>query len=162
MDQPACLSQLSRLLADETTLLGTLEQQLQHEYTLLEANDIENLDQASHVRQRSVADLLRIDDDRRGLCRMLGQSPDQTGLAALLTWCDPEGSLATGLADCAAQAQRCRDQNDRNGALVTARLRRVSGMLGMLNANTSPKTYESRGQGSTSTMPAGRMVSVSA
>lgn len=162
MDQNTCLAQLARLLAEETALLGTLEKQLGNEHQLLETNDIENLDQASGARQQSVASLLRIDDERRRLCRMLGHGSDQSGLAALLAWCDPHGSLAGDLAACAAQAQRCRDQNDRNGALVTARLRRVNGMLGMLAANTTPKTYEARGQNAGTTLPAGRMVSVSA
>jgi len=162
MDQKTCLSQLSRLLADETALLGTLERQLGNEHALLEANDIENLEHASNARQQSVAGLLRIDDERRRLCQLLGHGTDQTGLAALLAWCDPQGSLAGDLASSATQAQRCRDQNDRNGALVAARLRHVSGMLGMLTANTTPKTYESRGHSSTAGLPAGRMVSVSA
>ncbi len=162
MDQHSCLNQLSRLLADETAQLAALEQQLQREHELLQANDVDGLEQAAKIRQQTVATLLRLDDDRRNLCRLMGQSADQTGLAAIIGWCDPEGKLSAAYAACAVQAQRCRDQNDRNGALVTARLNRVSGMLGMLNANAAPKTYEARGAARSTSTPGGRMVSISA
>lgn len=137
MDPQSCLSQLSRLLADETRLLGILEEQLQHENELLRANDIDTLELASDARQKTVAGLLQVDDERRAICRLLGQSADPTGLAALLRWCDPAGSLAVELADCATRAQRCRERNDGNGALVSARLRHVTNMLGMLDPRAS-------------------------
>lgn len=164
MEQNTCRAQLARLLADETTLLGTLAGQLQREHELLEANDVEGLEQASRARQQSVAALLDLDGERRRLCRMLGQSADQAGLSAVLRWCDPQGTLADAHATCAAQAQRCREQNDRNGALVTARLNRVSNMLGMLNGNAAPKTYEARGatRPNPAATVAGRMLSISA
>lgn len=164
MDAQTCRRHVARLLDEEIRLLGTLEQQLLREYQLLESNDVEHLEKASRDRQQAVADLLRVDDERRGLGRMLGHGADNTGLAALLRWCDPEGSLAAQQAACAVQAQRCRDQNDRNGALVTARLKRVNGMLGMLGAQGGPATYDgSRAARPASPAPvAGRMVSVSA
>ncbi|MEO6078249.1 MAG: flagellar protein FlgN [Steroidobacteraceae bacterium] len=164
MDPQACHSQLARMLADETTLLGLLEQQLQREHALLVANDVEGLEQAADARQGSIVTLSRLDQDRRGLCRLLGQSADQIGLAALLKWCDPSGTLTVAHAAASRQAQLCREQNDRNGALVNARLNRLNGMLDMLNgSHASSRTYGSGGaKRSPTTPPAGRMVSVSA
>lgn len=163
MEPIKCRELLGRLLADETRLLATLEQQLGREHELLKSNDVDGLDLAARERQTCVAGLMRIDDERRNLCRLLGRSPDQAGLAALLEWCDPQGSLAAAHAECALHAQRCREQNDRNGALVAARLSRVSGMLNMLAANGSGSTYEPRTPARTGAPPsAGRMVSISA
>jgi flagellar biosynthesis/type III secretory pathway chaperone len=164
MESTACLTQLSRMLADETSLLAVLAQQLQREHELLVANDVDGLDQAADARQASVVALSRLDQDRRNLCRMLGYSADQLGLAALLKWCDPRGSLGAAHTAASTQAQRCREQNDRNGALVNARLNRLSGMLDMLNGSPAAgRTYESRGSArSQPGIAAGRMVSTSA
>jgi flagellar biosynthesis/type III secretory pathway chaperone len=165
MQPQACYTQLAHLLTDEQALLALLTQQLQREHELLTANDVEGMEQAADARQTSVAKLLRLDDDRRSLCRLLGRSADQTGLGAVLQWCDPTGSLQPAHVEVSRLAQRCREQNDRNGMLVNARLSRVSGMLDMLNGGSAPsgKTYESRGmQRSPSNPHAGRMVSVSA
>ncbi len=164
MEPQTCLTQLARMLADETNLLGLLARQLQHEHELLVANDVEGLEQAADARQNSVASLARVDQERRSLCRMLGYSADHLGLGAMLKWCDPAATLATAHAAASRQAQLCREQNDRNGALVNARLNRLSGMLDMMNgSNAGSRTYESRGTArGTVAPPAGRMVSVSA
>lgn len=132
MDAVACRSQLERLLRDETALLQVLEQQLDAEHALLKANDIDGLEQAGTARQDTVMRLLRLEDERRQLCRMLGKEPDQQGMASVLRWCDPQGTLSGAYENCATQAQRCREHNDRNGALVAARLQRVSSLLGAL------------------------------
>lgn len=163
MDAAACRSQLDRLLRDETTLLALLESQLGSEHDLLVSNDIDGLDQAGAARQDTVQRLLRLDDERRQLARLLGKGDDPAAMAALLRWCDPEGSLAGPYSRCAAQAQRCRDQNNRNGALVAARLARIGDTLRHITpAAGAPRTYA---PGSTAGAPrfeAGRMVRTSA
>jgi flagellar biosynthesis/type III secretory pathway chaperone len=148
-------------LSDEATLLAQLEQQLLHEHQHLAANDVESLENAGGARQQTLAKLLRIDDERNVLCRQLGYGAGHTGLAALLAWCDPRGTLAAAQGDCAQLAQRCRTQNERNGALVTARLGRVTGMLDMLSDNNASRTYDSR-LARNAAAPAGRLVSISA
>ena len=165
MEPQACREQFARHLADETALLISLEQQLQHEHGLLATNDIDGLEKASGTRQQTVARLLRVDDERRGLCRVRKLPPDAKGLAALLAWCDPTGSLADAQAQCTTHAQRCREQNERNGALVTARLNRVGGMLDMIAGDNPANTYQPRAGVRAATafqQPTGRMVSTSA
>jgi flagellar biosynthesis protein FlgN len=162
MDPQACLTQLANMLAEETRLLGTLQQQLQHEHELLVANDVEGLEQAANSRQASVVALSRLDQERRSLCRMLGYSTDHMGLSAMLTWCDPAASLAAAHATASREAQLCREQNDRNGALVNARLNRLNGMLDSMNGGAGFRTYESRGPSRGAAPVAGRMVSTSA
>lgn len=161
MQADACRTQLARLLADENALLGELEQQLAGEHDFLSSNDIDGLEKAGARRQQTIAKLLRLEDERGSLCRMLGHGDGREGLAALLAWCDPQGTLAAAQARCTELAGRCRAQNERNGALVTARLKRVTGMLDMVAGNTTPRTYEPRAS-RYATAPAGRMVSVSA
>jgi flagellar biosynthesis/type III secretory pathway chaperone len=161
MDAATCRAELARLLADETRLLTELEQQLEREHDFLASNDVDSLDRAGNARQATIAQLLKIEDERGSLCRMLGQPADRNGLAALFGWCDPQGTLAGAQAECTRLAGNCRARNERNGALVTARLSRVTGMLDMIAANTSARTYEP-GASRTAAAPAGRLVSVSA
>ena len=137
MDAVACRSQLERLLRDETTLLEVLEQHLGAEHVLVKTNDIEGLEQAGGARQDTVVKLMQLEDERRQLCRMLGKDAGPEGVAAVLRWCDPEGTLADAYQRCSLQAQRCREHNDRNGALVAARLQKVTSMLGALNPAAS-------------------------
>lgn len=151
MDRSACRAQLARLLQDEAALLTRLEAQLQSEHALLKSNDVEGLEQASSARQQTVAGLLRVDDERRQLCRLLGKGEDKLAMAEILRWCDPDGSLTGDCAQCAQAAVRCREQNDRNGALVTARLNRIGEMLRVVNpAASAAGTYA---PGSMTTLP---------
>ena len=163
MDPQQCREQFARHLANETELLGVLEQQLLSEHELLVANDIEKLEVASTTRQQTIARLLRIHEERGRLCRARDLSPDAAGFSALLAWCDPEGTLAAAQGDCATHAERCRAQNERNGALVTARLKRVGGMLGMISGEPATDTYKPRAAAQASAFATtGRMVSISA
>jgi flagellar biosynthesis protein FlgN len=162
MQPQACLAQLANMLAEESRLLAQLAQQLQREHELLVANDIDGLEQAADARQASVVGLSRLDQERRSLSRMLGHGTDHAGLAAMLKWCDPSGSLAAAHAAASREAQLCREQNDRNGALVNARLNRLNGMVDRMNGG-SQRTYESRGPARSSvSAPPGRIVSISA
>jgi flagellar biosynthesis/type III secretory pathway chaperone len=137
----ACRERFARALADETELLIALEEQLRHEHELLAANDIEGLESASTLRQQTVARLVRVHEDRAGLCRARNLRTDGEGFAQLLAWCDPTGTMADAQARCAVHAQRCREQNERNGALVNARLNRIGGMLGMITGRSEAGTY---------------------
>ncbi len=159
MDAASCRAQLDRLLRDETTLLALLQQQLESEHGLLKSNDIDGLDTAGAARQDTVQRLLRLDDERRGLARLLGRGDDALAMGELLRWCDPEGSLADAYSRCATQAQRCRDQNTRNGALVAARLARVGDTLRHITpAGNSARTYAPTPAANAPRLEAGRML----
>jgi flagellar biosynthesis/type III secretory pathway chaperone len=159
MDAASCRSQLHRLLRDETSLLTLLQQQLESEHGLLTSNDIDALDRAGAARQDTVQRLLRVDDERRQLAGLLGKGRDNPAMAGLLAWCDPEGSLAEAYAQCAAQAQHCRDQNTRNGALVAARLARVSDTLRHITpAAAGTRTYAPSPAANAPRVETGRMV----
>jgi flagellar biosynthesis protein FlgN len=146
VDPSVCFEHFDKLLNEEAGALARLEQLLDHEHELLVANDVDALERAGEQRQSCVGDLMRIEDERRSLCRMMNVSADASGLERLMTWCDPTGSLKTRWATCADHAGRCRAANDRNGALVIARMKKVEGMLDVLTGQaSSPKVYGKQG-----------------
>lgn len=135
-----------KLLEDEARNLTSLETLLKRECELLGNGDLKALEAAGNARQGCIAELLRIEDERRSLCRMLGFPADLPGLKRLLQWCDPVNGLETRWSACMEQAARCRQLNDRNGALVTAKLRRVEGLLGALTGrDKDAQTYGPQG-----------------
>lgn len=146
MDPTVCREHLDKLLIEEAAALAHLETLLDREHELLVANDVEELDRAGDARQVCVGELVRIEDERRTLCRMMNVAADLAGLERLLSWCDPSGSLKQRWADCAERAGKCRAANERNGALVTARMKKVEGMLDVLTGRSNePKVYGNKG-----------------
>lgn len=146
MDPSICREHLQKLLGEESSALTQLEALLDREHELLLANDVDGLDSTGAARQECVGSLLRVEDERRSLCRMMNVPTDSHGLERLLRWCDPSSSLQRRWADCAERAARCRDHNERNGALVTARLKKVEGLLEVLTGRANqPKTYGRQG-----------------
>jgi flagellar biosynthesis/type III secretory pathway chaperone len=146
VDPGVCREHLQKLLVEESNALTQLQTLLDHEHELLVANDVDGLDRAGEARQVCVGELLRIEDERRSLCRMMNVPTDVQGLERLLRWCDPSNTMQRRLVDCAERATRCRELNDRNGALVTARLKKVEGMLDVLTGRANqPKVYGRQG-----------------
>jgi flagellar biosynthesis/type III secretory pathway chaperone len=152
---------LARLLSEENTALARFEALLDREHAALKTRDIDALEALSDARQDSVTHLLKLEDERRSVCSMLGYDTDLPGLARLIAWCDPRRSLAQPYEECAARARRCRDLNDRNGILVGAQIKRVEGLLGAITGVGAPRAYGPRGsQGYATT--AGQVLSAEA
>jgi flagellar biosynthesis/type III secretory pathway chaperone len=124
-DPTLCRDQLATLMAGQNAQLAALESLLAQEFALLQARDAEGLENAGSARQQCIGHILRIEDERRALCRATGRSDDAAGLHDLLAWCDPTGLLMPAMQEYRERAQRCRQQNDRNGQLVNSRLQRV-------------------------------------
>lgn len=129
MDPRLCREQLERLVTDEARLMGELEKLLVTEYDVLLKNELAALETASEARQQCMGALLQIQDERVALLRMHGYSNDPAGINRLLDWCDPGKSLKARWSACLELAARCRQSNDRNAALVAARMQRVAGLL---------------------------------
>jgi len=124
VDPSVCREHLAKLIDEEVNALTRLEGLLDQEHEHLLANDVEALERTGEARQACIGELVRVDDDRRTLCRMLNLPADRFGLDRMLKWCDPEATLQSRIAECAERAGRCRGLNDRNGALVTARIKK--------------------------------------
>ena len=132
--------QLATLMAEVNAHLAALETLLTREHELLQARDAEGLEKAGTARQQCIGHILRIEDERRALCRAAGHSEDPSGLLNLLASCDPTGLLAPAMQEYRERTQRCRDQNDRNGFLVNGRLQQEARTYG-------PGSDESGGYG---------------
>jgi flagella synthesis protein FlgN len=153
LDPDVCREALCGVLVEEAALLAELEYLLEREYQVLGAKDATLIESTVRARQERVGALARVEEQRRSLCSMHGYSPDLGGLERLMLWCDPKGSLVSRLRECAERAANCRDLNDRNGALVAAKLKRVEGLLGVLTGRTNKAdTY---GPGGSTATPAG-------
>ena len=161
MDQTQCREKLGRLISDEIQALNELAGLLEREHGYLEGSDVVSLEGATRERQRCVARICRVDEQRRALCSDLGYALDLKGLEELIRWCDPKGALVRGWAECSATAAKCRQLNDRNGALVAARLQHVQARLGtLIEGRREAVTYGPRGAYGQS--PSGRVVATEA
>jgi flagellar biosynthesis/type III secretory pathway chaperone len=149
------------LLQDELSVLAQLEKLLGEEHEVLLNNDLDGFERTGKLRQGCMGDLVRLEDERRAFCRMMGRAADLTGLEDLLAWCDPARSLQSSWAECAIRAKRCRDLNDRNGMLVTGRLHRVQGLLNILTGQSKPPETYGR-KGTYASPAAGRVLKVEA
>lgn len=157
METQTCREQLAKIMADETRLLSELAQLLDREHACLQTQDPVSLEKTASDRQKCVAGIYRCDEERRALCRSAGRPENLQGLEELMRWCDPKGTLAPGWAQCSAAAANCRKLNDRNAALVNARLKHVQGRLGVLiEGRQDAVTYGRRGNDAPPT--AGRLV----
>lgn len=165
MDSRVCRDTFARLLAEEIQALSDVEQLLNVEHEALLSKNVESLEQTAENRRIRIGALVRIEDERRSLCRMLGHEPNVDGLKKMMQWCDPRGSLTQQWADRGERAKRCRYLNDRNGALVTARLKRVEGLVDLLTAkDNAPATYGPRGaaNNSAAATASGRLLTIEA
>ncbi len=132
MEPTICRRQIGKLIAEEEAALAELIRFLEREHEHLAANDVAALEGVVHERQRSVARVVRADEERTALCRQLGYAGDARGLEQVMHWCDADGTLAAEWARCKAVAAKCRALNDRNGALVSAHLKHVQARLAAL------------------------------
>ena len=141
-----CREALASILATEVAQLTELASLLDREHERLVANDIEGLEGVMAQRQEAVGQLLTAEEERRNLCRMHGRGIDAAGVMQLMTWCDPHGTLKACWEACAKGASRCRELNDRNGALVNARMKRVETLLTALTGQPrEAPTYGPKG-----------------
>lgn len=163
MDASLTRDTLARLLTEENGALAEFQALLDQEHGALASRDIDSLEALAEGRQASLIKLLQVEEERRSLCSMLGFDTDLTGLAKLVAWCDPTGSLRKRYEECATRAKTCRDSNDRNGVLVGAQIKRVEGLLGaMTGASAEPRGYGPKGFSNAYSTAAGKVISAEA
>jgi flagellar biosynthesis/type III secretory pathway chaperone len=157
MDHLATRELASRLITDERALLERFELLLAREAAALTTDDVAVIEGAGAARQECSSALLRIDEERRHACQMLGFGAGRDAFERLLAACDPSGDLARRWQASRDLLLRCKEANDRNGAVVTAKLRRVEALLATLRGgDTGPRVYGAGGQQG----PAARSVSL--
>lgn len=129
-DPTHCRERLASLMAEENAQLAVLAGLLTQEYELLQSRDVEGLENAGTARQQCIGHILRIEDERRALCRATGRGDDPAGLQGLLAWCDPTELLMPAMQEYRERTRRCRELNDRNGMLVNGRLQQEARTYG--------------------------------
>ena len=163
MDAALTRDTLGRLLAEENAALSEFEILLDREHGALASRDIDTLEALAETRQANIIRLLKIEEERRSVCGMLGYDTDLQGLARLIAWCDPGRTLARPYDECATRARKCRDLNDRNGVLVGAQIKRVEGLLGAITGtDTRNKSYGPRGAAQAYSAGTGNVLSAQA
>ncbi|HWG76186.1 MAG TPA: flagellar protein FlgN [Steroidobacteraceae bacterium] len=138
--QPA----LQRILSEESAGLNELEGLLESETHILQGEDVNAIQRIGTERHRCVERLTRLDAERADLCRMLSFGSGLAAIEKLLAWTDPQGQLRTQWLSNLQVASRCREINDRNGAIVAVKLGRVQKRLALLRGSPLPPVYGPR------------------
>lgn len=132
---------LQRILSEEARWLAELEGLLQRETQVLQGDDVAAIQTIGGARHRCVERLTGLDAERADLCRMLSFGSGPGALHKLLSWADPQASLQQQWQSNLQVARRCRELNDRNGAIVSVKLGRVRQILGKLRGTPAPSVY---------------------
>ena len=144
--QPADIRQhIERVLRDEARLLAELEQLLQRESAVVCGDDPTAIEGIGGARHRCVEQLTRLDAERNSACRMLSFGAGRDGFERLLGWCDPDRSLHARWMDNLRVTRRCKELNDRNGAVVAIKLGQVQQLLSTLRGGTPAPVYGPQG-----------------
>ena len=147
MDHEVTRELTARLIAEERTLLERFEHLLEREAAALRTDDVAVIEGAGADRQACSSALLRIDEERREACRMLGFGEARDAFERLLAACDPQGELQRRWQGARDVLLRCKRANDHNGAVVMSKLRRVEALLVTLRGGESGgQLYGAAGQ----------------
>jgi flagella synthesis protein FlgN len=132
---------LQRLLAEESVQLARLQELLRGESEVLRGDDIAAIERIGADRHDCTSNLTRLDAERRELCRMLSHAPGRDGFDQLLHWCDAGGALRQLWLANLALARRCKEHNDRNGAVVSVKLNHVQKLLTAIRGGGQSPVY---------------------
>jgi flagellar biosynthesis protein FlgN len=132
---------LRRILSEEAQLLAELERLLERETHVLQGEDVAAIHDIGAARHGCVERLTRLDGERADLCRMLCFGTGAPALQRLFDWADADGSLQQQWGANLQVAARCKQLNDRNGAIVSVKLGRVQQRLGQLRGSAAPAVY---------------------
>lgn len=136
---------LGRILSEEAQLLTELHSVLLQETAIVSGDDADAIERIGSNRHRCVDGLSRLAAERSDTGRMLSFGSDGAGLAQLFDWADPTTALRTKWTTNLDLARQCKRVNDRNGAIVAAKLDRVQKLLGELRGSTPPPVYSAKG-----------------
>jgi flagella synthesis protein FlgN len=149
---------VQRLLAEEQVQLTRLHTLLLRESEVLRGDDVTAVERIGAERHDCTSTLTRLDAERRDLCRMLSQEAGRDGFEQLLGWCDASGELRRQWLANLDVARRCKDHNDRNGAVVSVKLNHVQKLLSAIRGSSPSPVYAqpSRGAAAFGTRELGR------
>jgi flagellar biosynthesis protein FlgN len=135
---------IDRVLRDEARLLAELEQLLQREADVVRGEDPAAIEHIGAARHHCIDQLSRLDTERTEACRMLSFGSGRENFTRLLAWCDPDQTLRHQWQRNLQLARRCKELNDRNGAVVALKLGQVQQLLATLRGG-GPSVYGRQG-----------------
>ena len=138
---------VQRLLAEEQVQLNRLHELLLRESAVLRGDDVAAIERIGAERHDCTSNLTRLDAERRELCRMLSHEPGRDGFEQLLRWCDAGGDLRQQWLANLTVARRCKEHNDRNGAVVSVKLNHVQKLLGAIRGDSPSPVYAPQSRG---------------
>jgi flagellar biosynthesis/type III secretory pathway chaperone len=136
---------LTRILAEEARLLAEFEAVLRQETEVLSGDDTDAIQHIGNNRQRYVEALTRLEAERADSCRMFSFGAGRGALERLFEWADPSAALRRKWSANLELARGCKAINDKNGAIVAAKLGRVQQLLGKLRGASPPPVYSAKG-----------------
>jgi len=136
---------LRRVLEDESGLLSQLEQVLAREADVVRGDDPHSIENIGAARHHCIDSLMRLDAERTSACRMLSFGVGPDGIDRLLAWCDPDRTLRGRWESNLQIARRCKDLNERNGAVVTLKLGQVRQRLATMRGSNAAPVYGRHG-----------------
>jgi flagella synthesis protein FlgN len=137
----AALTALNTLLNREVAAGNALLTALEAERAALTGFNVAALETTTLEKDRLAAEFDRLDADRRRLLERFGYGPGRADMVRLIQLVeDPNysdsarriGPLATRWRRLVAIIERCRDDNQRNGMIVSLQSRRVTQTLNVL------------------------------
>ena len=136
---------LERILNDESRLLKELEQVLAREADVVRGDDPTAIENIGSARHHCIDSLMRLDSERTALCRMLSLGSGPDSLERLLNWCDRDQTLRSLWQSNLQIARRCKELNERNGAVVTLKLGQVRQRLATMRGSSVAPVYGRQG-----------------
>lgn len=139
-------AEFDSLLTAGVDAANTLLALLEDERAALAAADSDALTHIAGAKHDALGKLESIEASRQKAVARAGSRDDAGSLRQLYDQCDPSGRLARHWADYLAIAERCRDANLTNGAVIRMRHQHLSQALAAI-AGDRPQTYGPSGHG---------------
>jgi flagella synthesis protein FlgN len=136
---------LERVLVDESGLLTELEQVLTREADVVGGDDPNAIENIGAARHHCIESLMRLDAERVTACRMLSFGTGPDAIERLLSSCDHDRTLRRRWQENLQIARRCKELNERNGAVVTLKLGQVRQRLATMRGSSAAPAYGRHG-----------------
>ncbi len=142
-----CRAKLRDVLDRSLECSRRLEALLQDERTALQTQNAGDLEAVAASKLDCVRNLDRLENERRSLGSKAGFEGGESGMQALLGWCDDGARLEGAWRELLQIADRCSQLNQSNGAIGRVRQEQLRSALAVLSgANHDNAVYDANGR----------------
>ena len=147
MDRSHTRQQLGQILDQEIQAAGDLLESLAGEFEALRTNNPDAIDAAGTAKRERIERLELLEHERKDVCLACGYSIEESGVAAMLAWCDEDNELTSRWNALLNLIGKCRTANEVSGQVVTMQRRRVQLALRLLHGRSNePGVYGPTGE----------------